>query len=571
MYNDIAYTHWRNYVEQQCPDVTIVWENNRNSTQSLIYQAKHGDMADIVAIRRFENDSAAELAPYLMDLTNNDMTSTFTSESLVPFTFNDQIEWYPAPGMMEAFYANTTLFNQYGIKIPETIAELESACSQFAAVGIDGLNMDANTGYRSTFLTEGMTYSDYFETDEGQAWLKGMYEGKLEGLPDDIANAIADMYRSFVENQVLSTDDLTSSLEDTKMKFAAEKAAMYADGSDVAFVGNSMNTYQVIPSLGKSRDSRTLYTYPVFSTAVSKEVEKDSTKKKAVDEVMQAMYSEQAQSILAEGTEALISYNKDIDLPISSIFESVSDLITNKKYFIRFLNRNTFTAVSSSLKKMITKDMTDAEFSNYLNSMLLKEADTTIIGKSNISAGNQLGEKYPLQREAASVIAQCIQDSTGADLALIEGKSAASPIYKTEYTNDDLNAAVLDDSLYSASLYGDELQDVFNASITATTTYKYSGIEPLVDYPAIAGMKAYLSTNGKDNTLKLNSGESLDSTKKYTVVISGTILSALQYFQNEYADAFQPMEKSQLEIFKEYLVRGVLPAPKSYFEVEVEK
>lgn len=63
MYNDIAYSAWRTYVEKQCPDLTIIWENNRNSTQSLIYEAKHGDMADIVTIRRFETDSAAELSP----------------------------------------------------------------------------------------------------------------------------------------------------------------------------------------------------------------------------------------------------------------------------------------------------------------------------------------------------------------------------------------------------------------------------------------------------------------------------------------------------------------------------
>lgn len=39
MYNDIAYSDWRTYVESRFPDITFIWENNRNSTQNLIYQA----------------------------------------------------------------------------------------------------------------------------------------------------------------------------------------------------------------------------------------------------------------------------------------------------------------------------------------------------------------------------------------------------------------------------------------------------------------------------------------------------------------------------------------------------
>lgn len=98
MYNDIAYSAWRTYVEKQCPDITIIWENNRNSTQNLVYQAEHGDMVDIVTIRRFETDSAAELAPYLADLgqDNPTLTASFTVGTLDNFTCNDKICWYPA-------------------------------------------------------------------------------------------------------------------------------------------------------------------------------------------------------------------------------------------------------------------------------------------------------------------------------------------------------------------------------------------------------------------------------------------------------------------------------------------
>lgn len=50
MYNSASFPKWRNYVEEMCPDINIIWENNRNNIGNLIYNAQHGDMADIVSI-----------------------------------------------------------------------------------------------------------------------------------------------------------------------------------------------------------------------------------------------------------------------------------------------------------------------------------------------------------------------------------------------------------------------------------------------------------------------------------------------------------------------------------------
>ena len=104
---------------------------------------------------------------------------------------------------------------------------------------------------------------------------------------------------------------------------------------------------------------------------------------------------------------------------------------------------------------------------------------------------------------------------TDADAVIIEAKDAAAPIYKGDYTASDLNAAVVDEKLYSAELSEAQMQNVFDAVMTATTTYGYNSQEPMVDYPALSGIKADLSIDGTENTLINLNGTALDQDRTY--------------------------------------------------------
>ena len=41
MYNNSTFPQWRAYVEKQCPDVYINWENNLNAASNVLYKARH--------------------------------------------------------------------------------------------------------------------------------------------------------------------------------------------------------------------------------------------------------------------------------------------------------------------------------------------------------------------------------------------------------------------------------------------------------------------------------------------------------------------------------------------------
>lgn len=568
MYNDIAYSDWRTYVASQCPDITLVWENNRDSTQNLIYQARHGDMADLVMIRSFENDSAADLAPYLADLGGDALTATFVRGSLEPFTFNGKLCWYPAPGMMEVLYANVSLFARAGMTLPETVAQMQDVCRRFSEAGLDALSIDAAVGYRCAYLLEGFNYAAHYTQGDGAAWMQAILAGKKAVMSEDTGTRLASMLRDFTQDHVLERVDLTAGMADTRNAFDSENAAMFAFDSDITYQGKTGSDYQVIPCLGETPEDRILYTYPVFSTAVSEEAAADSAKKDAIDQVLQVMYSSEAQQILAQDTDALLSYNEGIDLPVSHQFASVADLIGEKKCFIRFLNRNSFSAYASAVKDIVEDGVSDGQFSADLNEAMNRPLDTSVIGSSDIHAGNLLGEDFPLERSAASVIAQTVRSAVGSDVALVDGKAAAAPLYEGDYTQSDLNAAVADENLYTGELTGAQVQDIFDDVIWATTTYQYHMIEPLVDYPALAGMKAHLSSDGSHSLLLLPDGTGLDPSASYTVVISQNVQFALSYLQNENVNRFIPIGATLQTTLRDQLATGSLPSAEAYFEVE---
>jgi len=567
MYNDISYSGWRTYVESKFPDVNFIWENNRNSTQNLIYQAEHGDMADIVMIRRFENDNASALAPYLEDLSGSSLASTFTDGSLIPYTYAGKVCWLPAPGMMESIYVNQTLFEQYGIKIPETLSEFEDACEKFNVLGIKGFAVNLSAGYRSTFVLEGLG-NVYFSSAEGEQWLDSFHNNSTSVLSENGAVYLAEMLRTFRNKGVLSESDLT--LQEVSMfsEFDTNEAAMITAPSDVAYTGKRNTKYTILPCLGDTKEDQTLYTYPVFNTAVSKKVADDSEKQDIVHQILNVMYSEDAQKILAEGTDALFSYNKDIDLPINSLYQPVADLIHDKKCIVRFLNRNMFSASVAAVSSIIKDNADNTEFMTVINHYLSAPQDTTVIGTSSLHAGNQLGEDYPLERSSASVIAQTVKMQIDADAVIIEAKDAAAPIYKGDYTASDLNAAVVDEKLYSAELSEAQMQNVFDAVMTATTTYGYNSQEPMVDYPALSGIKADLSIDGTENTLINLNGTALDQDRTYHVVISQIIMNALTSLRDENAVSFTGIDDTLLSCFTARLQTGRLPEAEQYFKVE---
>lgn len=565
MYNNSSYPQWRTYIEKQCPDVYIEWDNNFNNTAKVIYQAEHNDMPDIVAIRRFESDSSIKLDKYLADLSDLDITDTFKPKYLTPYRYNGKQYWLPEPGAVDSIIASEDLFNQYNIDMPVDLDSFISACKELRSHGITPFNADFAMPWTATTILEGFGCPEFYSSLDGRNWISSFISGKATSVNANGTAATAAVIRRLKDNGIITPDLLNSNVTDVENALANGTLAMTRKSSDAQYDTNKLHKYTALPFFGKTASDSCLFTYPVFCLGMSKEAAQDSSKSSAVKEVLNAMLSADSQKILNQNTEGLISYCKDVDLPVSSSLDQIKPLIEQNRYTIRFLNSNTFSASTAALAALINDDADDKEYISILNRELFKSPADTLVATSSISAGNSLDSD--MVSPSASVICTILKNQTKSDISVIDSDEATAPIYAAKYYTSDISAIVAPSAVYTASLTGTQIKDLLQACVVYSTTFLNGCIEPIIAYPALGGITVTMTKAGKITEIAESDGQALKGNSKYSIAVSGNIFNALTAEKNPLADSFAISSKNLQQYFTDgFVAADRLPKPSVYFK-----
>ena len=70
------------YINEQFPDQDIEFITGNNDTDLYSYFEEHGELPDIITVRRFSGKDAQDLEPYLMDFASYDVVSRYYSYAL---------------------------------------------------------------------------------------------------------------------------------------------------------------------------------------------------------------------------------------------------------------------------------------------------------------------------------------------------------------------------------------------------------------------------------------------------------------------------------------------------------
>lgn len=114
---------------------------------------------------------------------------------------------------------------------------------------------------------------------------------------------------------------------------------------------NGMNCV-MLPYFGETDEDNWLLTYPIYQAAVNKRVEQDSSKNEAVMKVLEAMFSEEGQRLMASGA-AVLSYNKNVNIEISDSLEMVKDCVERNHLYMRLASTEMFSISQAVAQKMI--------------------------------------------------------------------------------------------------------------------------------------------------------------------------------------------------------------------------
>ena len=117
------------YIHEQFPDQDIEFIIGNNDTDLYSYFKEHGELPDIMTVRRFSGTDAQDLQPYLMDFASYDVVSKYYSYAVEYYKDTDnEIQWLSICALPQTIIANKTLFDQYGIKVPENYEEYVQVC-----------------------------------------------------------------------------------------------------------------------------------------------------------------------------------------------------------------------------------------------------------------------------------------------------------------------------------------------------------------------------------------------------------------------------------------------------------
>ena len=158
------------YVKEQCPDVDVEFISGNNNVFLYDYLEKHGELPDIITTRRFSAADAQNLCPYLLDFSAYDVVSDFYPYVLQFYQESDGgVHWLPVCGIPETMIVNKTLFDEYGITIPENYAEFADACAKLQENGIKPFVRDWEADYSNHSLLQGAAL-DQFTSLAGMSW-----------------------------------------------------------------------------------------------------------------------------------------------------------------------------------------------------------------------------------------------------------------------------------------------------------------------------------------------------------------------------------------------------------------
>ena len=559
------------YIHEQFPDQDIEFIIGNNDTDLYSYFKEHNELPDIITVRRFSGTDAQDLQPYLMDFASYDVVSRYYSYALQYYkNSKDEIQWLPICGIPQTIIANKTLFDQYGIKIPENYEEYAQACQQFYDNGIKPYSLDLAEDWSAHEVIQTGAIGEFMSLD-GIKW-RSSAESASEDIEFDDAlwERIFSETNTFLRDSHFTKEDISVDINTATQMFLEGKAAMFHGYPALMQDFQEQMDAELIriPFFSQISDEAFINMTPSLNIAFNKDLEKDQEKLDLALDVLDCMISEEGQKLIADGS-GVISLN--IDVP--SMMEDVSGLedeISDNSVYIRYSAQKSFDASLEAVHGLLSGEMDATQaynvFRNVMNSKDTEEkATVNFEHKYSISLNDKNG------RDAASSILTTIRKENDAQLAFAPYYYFTSSVYKGECAGSRvalMTAKSSDTSLYFAKINGKQIHELVSKYLTDSNddfsvTDKY-------ELPIASGMKIVIKDEENKFSLKdiMVNEKKLDEEKEYSILLTETTMSILKKINPECAIE-QLNDTTLSSAWVAAMANGQQPsAPEDYIEVE---
>ena len=519
------------YIHEQFPDQDIEFIIGNNDTDLYSYFKEHGELPDIMTVRRFSGTDAQDLQPYLMDFASYDVVSKYYSYAVEYYkNTDDEIQWLPICALPQTIIANKTLFDQYGIKVPENYEEYVQVCQQFYDKGIKPYSMDLAEDWSNQEIIQAAAIGEFTSLD-GIDWRNKAETSAGEIKFDDVLwKRIFSETSQFLKDSHFSEEDINVNSNTGTQMFVEGKSAMFhGQPRDMQKFQDQMDAELIrIPYFSQTSDSSFVYMFPSLNIAFNKELEKNQEKLDTALDVLDCMISEQGEKLIADGS-GVISFNTDVPSMMQNV-PGLEEEIKDTSIYIRYSAQKSFDASLEAVHGLLSGKMDEMQaynaFRSAMNSKDSKEKSTVNFeNEYSISLNDKSG------RDAASSILTTIRKENDAQLALTPYYYYTSSIYKGECTSSRvglMTAKNSDTPLYLVKLNGEQVYELVKKYLTEADENFY--VTTKYELPIASGMKIIVKNEENGFSLKdiTINDKKIDTEKEYSILLTDTTKSILK-------------------------------------------
>lgn len=553
------------YIHEQFPDKDIEFIAGNNDTDLYSYYNEHGELPDIITVRRYSGTDAIDLKDELLDLSSYDIVSEYYNYALQYYYNSDNsINWLPVCGIPQTIIANKTLFDRYDIKIPTNYEEYAEACDKFYELGIKPYSMDLGEDWSNHESVQAGAIG-FFTSIEGIKW-RNEAESATGAIPfdDETWIKVLEQVNQFLKDSHFTADDLNVNEDDGWATFVNKKSAMYHGTPEILKASEmEMNGDELIrlPYFSQDDGEGYIYMTPSLHIALNKNLKDNKEKLETALDIVDCMISEKGQQLIANGDE-VISFNIDVPSTMNKD-KGLEEQLDKNNFYIRYSAQKSFAAAKTAVNGLLTGEMNEDEAYKALVDGINNNNNTEPVICFENDYSIFLNEKN--ERDAASSILTTVAKEYDADLALSPYYYFTSSIYKGDCSARRVNLMIVKDTngqLYLEKLSGKEIYELVDRYLTLndgdiTVTNKY-------ELPIVSGMKLVLDKDLKLTDILVN-GETIDLDKEYSILLVDGMMPTLRELENK---DYKALEKGLSTTWNEYASSGQQPcAPEDYIEI----
>lgn len=571
LWSTTLYDSYAPYIQSRLPDVNIEFVVGNNDLDFYKFMNEHGELPDIITMRRFALHDAADIKDQLMDLSTTEEAGAIYESYLQDFANVDgTVNWLPLCGEVDGLVANRALFEEYGIPLPTDYDSMISACQAFEEKGIRGFVADFAYDYTCMEVLQGLSIPE-ITSMEGCMW-RNSYEDPstdMTGLDDTIWPGAFERMEQFIKDTKIIPEDIELSYDPVMNMFTEGEAAIIRSGGSnvVALQKNNIDAV-FLPYFGQDGE-QWLLTYPAFQVALNKDLEKDKTRQEKALKVLGVMLSEEGQNVLAQG-EDVITYSQNVNLELSPYLENLKPLIQQNYMYIRIASNDFFAVSQDVVTKMIQGEYDAKQAYEAFDAQLKQPKDDsneTVLsmdrGYSNIFHKDGGNESY-------SVMANTLRGVYGSDVLIAPAYSFTGSVFKADYNEKMAGNMIMPNPLeaWQREMNGAELKEYIRSSVEGIE----NGFTPFNrgSLPTVSGISMEVQEADGKYTLSrvLRDGKEIndEDTFKVTCLNIETYMSPFLSDENL---VFEKAEKRVKDTWKEYIKDGGKVAePEKYISLK---